>query len=61
MRSQVRLVAVLAVALIAYGLLIRAFHFMSQPTDRGWYGGLALILGLILLVPVIIREVWRNL
>jgi heme/copper-type cytochrome/quinol oxidase subunit 4 len=61
MTSHVRLVASLAVALIAYGVLIHAFHFMSQPSDRGWYGGIAIIFGLLLLVPVVIREIWRRL
>jgi heme/copper-type cytochrome/quinol oxidase subunit 4 len=61
MRSHVRLVATLAVGLIAYGVLIHAFHFMNQPSDRGWYGGIAMIFGLILLVPVIVREIWRRL
>jgi heme/copper-type cytochrome/quinol oxidase subunit 4 len=59
MRPLVRVVAMLAIALIAYGVLIRAFHFMNQPSDRGWYGGIAMILGLILLAPVIMREIWR--
>jgi heme/copper-type cytochrome/quinol oxidase subunit 4 len=61
MRSHVRLVATLAVGLIAYGVLIHAFHIMSQPSDRGWYGGIAIILGLLLLVPAIVREIWRRL
>lgn len=61
MRSHVRMVAVLAVALIAYGVLIRAFHLMNQPSDRSWYGGIALIFGLLLLVPVIVREICRKL
>ena len=61
MRAHVRAVATLAVGLVAYGVLILAFRFMSQPSDRGWYGGIAMILGLILLAPVIVREIWRNL
>jgi len=59
MRIHVRMVAMLAVGLVAYGVLILAFHLMNQPSDRGWYGGIAMILGLILLVPVILREIWR--
>ncbi|HEY6338176.1 MAG TPA: hypothetical protein VIW68_06760 [Candidatus Sulfotelmatobacter sp.] len=61
MRWHWRMVAVLAVGLIAYGALIQAFHLMNQPSDRGWYGGIALIFGLILLVPVVVRELWRRL
>ena len=61
MRSHVRMVAVLAVALIAYGVLIHAFRLMNQPSDQAWYGGIALILGLLLLVPMVVREIWRRL
>jgi len=59
MRFHVRLVAVLAVSLIAYGVLIRAFHWMNQPSDRAWYGGVAVIFGLLLLVPILVRAIWR--
>jgi heme/copper-type cytochrome/quinol oxidase subunit 4 len=55
------MVAVLAVGLIAYGVLIHAFHLMNEASDRAWYGGIAVILGLLLLVPVIVREIWRRL
>jgi len=61
MKWLVRMVAMLAVGLVAYGVLIHAFHFMNQPSDRGWYGGIAMILSLLLLAPVIMREIWRNL
>ena len=59
MRSHVRIVGILAIALIAYGVLIRAFHLMNQPSDRAWYSGIAVILGLLLLVPMIVRALWR--
>ena len=61
MRCHLRMVAVLAVGLIAYGALIQAFHLMNQPSDRGWYGGIAVIIGLILFVPLVVREIWRRL
>lgn len=61
MRSHVRLVLIVAVSLISYGVLIHAFHLMNQASDRAWYGGIAVILGLLLLVPIIIREIWRRL
>jgi heme/copper-type cytochrome/quinol oxidase subunit 4 len=61
MRSHLRMVAVLAAALIAYAVLIHALHLMSQPTDRGWYGGIAVIFGLVALVPIVVREIWRRL
>jgi len=59
MRSHLRLVAVLAVALVAYGALIQAFHLMSEASDRGWYGGIAVIFGLLLFVPFLVRAIWR--
>jgi len=61
MRHHFRVVAVLAVALTAYGVLIHALHWMSQPSDRAWYSGIAMILGLFLLVPILVREIWRRL
>ena len=61
MRCHLRFVAVLAVALIGYGVLLRAFHWMNQPSDQGWYGGLAIIFGLIVLAPILVRAIWRAL
>jgi heme/copper-type cytochrome/quinol oxidase subunit 4 len=61
MRHHLRLVAVLVVAVLAYGVLIRAFNLMSQPSDRALYAGVALIFGLILLVPAIVQAIWRKL
>jgi len=61
MRRQLRLVAILAVCLVAYGLVIQAFHLLNLASDRALYGGIAMILGLILFVPVIVRKLWRKL
>jgi hypothetical protein len=61
MQHHLRVVACLVIALSAYAVLIRALRLMSQPSDRGWYGGIALVLCLILLVPFLIRMVWRRL
>jgi heme/copper-type cytochrome/quinol oxidase subunit 4 len=55
------MVAVLGVGLIAYAALIQAFHLMNQASDRSLYSGIAVIFGLILLVPVVVREIWRRL
>src|ERR1700685_1210869 len=60
-RCHLRMVAVLAVGLIAYTALIQAFHLMNQASDRSLYSGIAVIFGLILLVPVVVREIWRRL
>jgi heme/copper-type cytochrome/quinol oxidase subunit 4 len=61
MRLHLRMVAVLAVGVIAYVVLIFAFHLMNRASDRAWYGGIAVIFGLLLFVPVIVREIWRRL
>lgn len=61
MRHHLRMVAVLAVGLIAYGVLIGAFHLLNRASDSDWYGGIALIFGLILFVPIIVRAIWRAL
>jgi len=61
MRHLLRLVAILAACLIAYGLVIRAFHLMNLASDRAFYGGIVMILGLILFVPVVVGTLWRKL
>lgn len=61
MQHHLRMVASLVIALSAYAMLIRALRWMSQPSDRGWYGGIVLVVGLILFVPFLIRMVWRKL
>jgi hypothetical protein len=61
MKHYVRMVAVLAIGLIAYGVLIQAFRLMSEPSDRAFYGGMIVILALLLLVPAIVRAIWRTL
>ena len=61
MRHHLRLVAVLAVCLFAYGMLLLAFHFLNQPRDSAVAVGLALIFALLLLVPITVRTIWRRL
>ena len=61
MRGQLRLVLILATCLIAYGLVIQAFHWMNRASDRALYGGIAMILGLIIFVPIVVGTLWRKL
>jgi hypothetical protein len=61
MRHHVRLVAILAVALLAYGVLIQALRLMSQPSDRALYTGIAIIFVLLISVPAIVQAIWRRL
>lgn len=61
MRHHFRLVAILAVCLCAYGVLLAAFRFLNQPRDSSVLAGLALIVLLFLLVPLAVRTIWRRL
>jgi hypothetical protein len=55
-----RSVFTLAVLLLAFGLLTEAFHLMNQPSDRMLLGGIAMILGLALAVPMVIHTIWSK-
>lgn len=61
MKWHLRAVALLVVGLAAYAVLIHAFHLMNEASDRSWYSGIAVIVGLLLFVPVFVREIWRRL
>ena len=61
MRHHFRVVAILAVCLVAYGVLLVAFRWFNQPRDTTVFGGLGLIFALLLIVPVVVRAIWRNL
>jgi hypothetical protein len=61
MKFHLRFIVVLAIGLVAYGVLIRAFHLMSMPSNRDLYAGIAIVLGLLLFVPVIVHMIWRKL
>jgi heme/copper-type cytochrome/quinol oxidase subunit 4 len=61
MRHHFRLVAILSVCLVAYGLLLVAFHWINQPRDSAVFAGISLILALLLIVPLVIRTIWRRL
>lgn len=61
MRRHFRLVAILALCLAAYGVLIGAFRWMSQPRDTAVLGGIGVIFALLVVVPIVVRAIWRNL
>ncbi len=61
MRHHFRLVAILAACLCAYGVLLAAFRLLNQPRNIAVLGGVAVIFGLLLLVPVVLRTIWRRL
>jgi hypothetical protein len=61
MRHHFRLVAILIVCLAAYAALVVAFRWLSAPRDFAVLSGVALIVALLVVVPVIVRTTWRNL
>jgi hypothetical protein len=61
MSTLFRSVFTLAVLFLAFGLLTESFHLMNQPSDRALLGGIAMIFGLILAVPMIIHTIWNRL
>jgi hypothetical protein len=61
MRHQWRLMATLAVCIVAYGVLLGAFRLLNAPHDGEVFGGVAVIFALLALVPVALRTIWRRL
>jgi hypothetical protein len=61
LRHHFRLLAILSVCLVAYGVLLVAFHCIHQPRDGAVLVGIGLILALFLIVPLAIRTIWRRL
>jgi len=61
MRHHFRLVAILAVCLVAYGVLVGAFHLMNQPRDSSLLDGITIIFILLICVPLAVRTIWRKL
>jgi len=61
MRHHFRLVAILAMCLIAYGVLVAGFHLLNQPRDSSVLGGITIIFLLLLFVPLAMRMIWRKL
>jgi hypothetical protein len=44
----------------AYIPLVWALGMMNRPNDRALYEGLAVVLGLLAVVPAILRSIWRR-
>jgi hypothetical protein len=61
MSTLFRSVFTLAVLLLSFGLLTEAFHLMNLPSDRSLLGGIAMILGLTLAVPMVVHVIWSRL
>jgi hypothetical protein len=59
MRHHLRLVAVLAVCVAAYVALLGAFRLLNAPSNSAVFGGVAVIL--LMIVPVVLTSIWRRL
>jgi hypothetical protein len=61
MRHHLRLMATLAVCLVAYGALLGAFRLLNAPRNSAVFGGVAVIFLLLAVVPVALTSIWRRL
>lgn len=60
MKTLGRCVLTLAVVVAAYSLMLWGFRLMNLPSDRSLYSGLAVVLSLVVVVPVVVRAIWRR-
>jgi heme/copper-type cytochrome/quinol oxidase subunit 4 len=61
MRHHLRLMATLAVCVIAYSVLLGAFRLLNAPRNAAVIEGLVLIFILLVIVPVVVSTIWRRL
>jgi heme/copper-type cytochrome/quinol oxidase subunit 4 len=61
MRHHWRLMATLAVCIVAYGVLLGAFRLLNASHDGEVFGGVAVIFALLAMLPVVLRTIWRSL
>jgi len=61
MRHHFRLMATLAVCIVAYGVLLGAFRLLNAPRTSEVFWGVAVIFALLVVAPVVLRTIWRKL
>jgi len=61
MRHHLRLMAALAVCLVAYGTLLGAFRLLNAPRNTAVFGGVVVIFLLLAVVPIALTSIWRRL
>jgi|HubBroStandDraft_2_1064218.scaffolds.fasta_scaffold2207964_1 hypothetical protein len=61
MRHHLRLMATLAVCIVAYGVLLGAFHLLNAPRTDEVFWGVAVIFALLAVMPVVLTTIWRRL
>jgi hypothetical protein len=60
MNAWIRSALTIAVLLVGYGLLVEAFHLMNLPSNQTFFGGTAMVVGLVLGVPLLLHMIWRR-
>jgi heme/copper-type cytochrome/quinol oxidase subunit 4 len=61
MRHHLRLMATLAVCVVAYGVLLAAFRLLNAPRNTAVIAGVAVIFILLGIVPAVVSTIWRRL
>ena len=61
MRHHLRLMATLAVCVVAYAVLLAAFHLLNAPRNTAVIAGVAVIFILLGIVPAVVSTIWRRL
>jgi hypothetical protein len=44
---------------VAYGVVVWAMGMMNRPSDAALYVGMAVILGVVVAGPLVVRVIWR--
>ena len=61
MKHHIRMWAILAVCVAAYGPLLLAFRLLNRPSDAAVIAGVVVLLFLLLVVPAAVCTIWRRL
>ena len=44
---------------VAYGVVVCGMGMMNRPSDAALYAGMAVILGVVVAGPLVVRGIWR--
>ena len=48
------------VLILGYEWMVKSFHLLNQPSDRAVYAGMAMLVLLVVLLPVVLWRLWRR-
>jgi hypothetical protein len=48
------------VLIIGYECMVEAFHLLNEPSDRAVFTGMAILVLLVVLTPVVLWSLWRR-